>query len=151
MEKRGGNVIAVDLFDNSIEHMNFSKKIYGYKTKILMLDILESDLNHLGNFDIVWATNIMQHIKPGHSINNYTKKDFIKVLKLLVKEKGIIICSSSEECDITILRKHFNNVKEFSRFTHKGFKVRTQTYYEPICIVVEIKLTSNDTYHSIDR
>lgn len=138
MEKRGAEVIAVDLFDNSIEHMKFLKKLFGYKTEIMKLDILESDLTQLGKFDYVWAANIMQHIKPGHDINDHPKEDFIKVLKLLVKDNGSIVCASDQQSDIDLLKEHFSNVKEISCFKMKGFKVRTQTKHESNTIVVEV-------------
>ena len=33
MEKRGAKVVVVDLFDSAIEHMEFLKKLFGYKTE----------------------------------------------------------------------------------------------------------------------
>lgn len=140
MEKRGAKVvIAIDLFDNAIKHMEFLKKIFGYKTEVKKLDALESDLTPLGKFDIIWATNIMQHIKPGHDINDHPKEDFIKVLKLLVKDNGTIVCATDQQSDIDLLKEYFSNVKERSQFKMNGFKIRTQTKHELNTIVVEIK------------
>ena len=139
MEKRGARVIAIDLFDNAIEHMKFFKKIFVYKTEIMKLNILESDLTHLGKFDYVWATNIMQHIKPEHDINDHPKEYFIKVLKLLVKDNGTIVCATDQQSDIDLLKEYFSNVKESSQFKMTGFKIRTQTKHKSNTIVVEIK------------
>jgi len=140
IEKRGAKVIAIDLFDNAIEHMEFLKKIFEYETEIKKLDILESDLTHLGKFDYVLAANIMQHIKPGHNINDHSKEDFIRILKLLVKDHGTIIVASDSQSDIDLLRKHFKHINKVSEFKMTGFKVRTQNKHESNTIVVEINV-----------
>jgi 2-polyprenyl-3-methyl-5-hydroxy-6-metoxy-1,4-benzoquinol methylase len=144
MEKRGADVVAVDAFENAIEHLEFLKKVLGYKTEIKKMDILEDDLSILGKFDIVWATNIMQHVTPKHNFNSHPKDDFIQTLKVPSREGTTIVCSSNLRSDINLLKKSFDNVEEVSKFSQKGFKVRTQTVQDPEIIVVKITITEED-------
>jgi 2-polyprenyl-3-methyl-5-hydroxy-6-metoxy-1,4-benzoquinol methylase len=141
MAKRGADVTAIDIDHMAVSHMRFLREFFGICFSALQANIFTSEsLKLLGTYDYVWATNFMQHVKPGHPINNHTKEEFIEIMKRYVKPDGVIVCASDQPADLALLTGSFRDVKVVSQFKHVGFKVRTQTHHEQNLFVAEVRI-----------
>ncbi len=131
MEKRGANVIAVELYDEPIKHFNLVKQYFGYKTEVFKVDILDSvAMQKFDKFDIVFAFNILQHFKLEQ------KEKFIEILKEIKKDK--IIIATSDKKDVELLKNNFDNVVVHPSFVMNGYKEKNKTNHYPDIIIIEL-------------
>ena len=137
MARRGAKVTALDISNIQTKHMSFLCKLFNIKLKVVKGDVFQlADSSQFGSkrFDYVWATNFMQHVKPGHNVNDHTKNEFIEVIKTFAKPGCKIVIASDVSSDIDLLRQYFD-LNIVTTYTQEGFKVRTQTNHKQQIVV----------------
>lgn len=67
LEEKGAKVTALDFSEQKINHANFIKAIKGSDVDIRLLNMFSKDVDDLGKFNIVWATDVIQHVSENEN------------------------------------------------------------------------------------
>jgi 2-polyprenyl-3-methyl-5-hydroxy-6-metoxy-1,4-benzoquinol methylase len=102
LEKSGAEVVAVDLFDISLNHANLVKRYFNCNFKIEKADAL-GDLSHLGKFDILFCSNLICHVSELNKINPISKKEWLEKIKDIAPI--MIFATNDNKEDVPILKK----------------------------------------------
>lgn len=112
LEKHGAEVVAVDLFDHTLDHARLVKRFFDCGFNIVKGDAV-GDLSFLGEFDVVFCSNLVQHVDKGHCVNDMSKELFYKNLFAIAPK---LIIATNSNSDIQVLKNIELNTKIYSKY-----------------------------------